>query len=90
MYDVSTVVSHFNCVRLFATLWTIAHRASLSMGWSGQEYWSGLPCPPPGDLLDPGVPLPFLGSFYLRSPIKPVFYFLSVKKQNAAQVRILQ
>ena len=45
----------FSRVRLFATLWTIAHRASLSMGWSGQEYWSGLPCPPPGDLLDPGI-----------------------------------
>jgi len=50
------------------------------MEWSGQEYWIGLPYPPPGDLLDPGVPSPSLGSFYLGSPIKPVFYFLSVKK----------
>ena len=37
---------------LFATLWTIARQAALSMGISGQEYWSGLPFPPPGDLAD--------------------------------------
>jgi len=36
-------------------LWTIAHQVPLSMGFSRQEYWSGLPCPPPGDLLDPGI-----------------------------------
>ena len=45
----------FSCVRFFATLWTIARQASLSMGFSRQEYCSGLPCPPPGDLLDPGI-----------------------------------
>ena len=38
-----------------ATLWTVAHGAPLSMGFSRQEYWSGLPCPPPGDLPDPGT-----------------------------------
>ena len=38
-----------------ATLWTIAHQASLSMGFSRQQYWSGLPFPPPGDLPDPGI-----------------------------------
>ena len=38
-----------------ATLWTVAHQAPLSMGFSRQEYWSGLPCPPPGDLPDPGI-----------------------------------
>ena len=38
-----------------ATLWTVAHRAPLPMGFSRQEYWSGLPCPPPGDLPDPGI-----------------------------------
>ena len=38
-----------------ATLWTIAYQAPLSMGFSRQEYWSGLPCPPPGDLPDPGI-----------------------------------
>ena len=39
------MLSHFTCVRVFATLWTMAHQASLSMGFSRQEYWSGLPCP---------------------------------------------
>ena len=41
--------------RLFATLWTVAHQAPLSMGFSRQEYWSGLPFPPPGDLPDPEI-----------------------------------
>ena len=44
------VLSHFSNVRLFVTLWTVAHQAPLSMGFSRQEYWSGLPCCPPGDL----------------------------------------
>ena len=46
---------HFSCVRPFVTLWTIAQQAPLSMGLPRQEYWSGLPCPPPGDLPNPGV-----------------------------------
>ena len=49
------LLSHFSCVQLFATLWTVAHQDPLSMGLSSQEYWSGLPCPPPGDLPDPGI-----------------------------------
>ena len=49
------VHSHLSYVRLFVTLWTAACQASLSMGFSRQEYWSGLPCPPPGDLPDPGI-----------------------------------
>ena len=40
---------------LFATPWTVAHQAPLSMGFSRQEYWSGLPFPSPGDLPDPGI-----------------------------------
>ena len=43
----------FSPVRLFATLWTVALQAPLSTGFSRQEHWSGLPCPPPGDLPDP-------------------------------------
>ena len=42
-------------VQLFATSWTIAHQAPLSMGFFRQEYWSGLPFPSPGDLPDPGI-----------------------------------
>ena len=49
------MVSHFNHVRFFVTLWTVALQDSLSMGFFRQEYWSGLPCPPPGDLPDPGI-----------------------------------
>ena len=42
-------------VQLFATPWTVAHQAPLSMGFSRQEYWSRLPFPSPGDLPDPGI-----------------------------------
>ena len=49
------VLSRFSRVSLFLTPWTAAHQAPLSMGFSRQEYWSGLPCPPPGDLPDLGV-----------------------------------
>ena len=38
-----------------ATLWTVDPQAPLSLGFSRKEYWSGLPCPPPGDLPDPGI-----------------------------------
>ena len=47
--------SHFSPVCLFETLWTVALQAPLSMGFSRQEYWSGLPCSPPRDLPDPGI-----------------------------------
>ena len=47
------VLNHFSLVQLFATLWTVACHAPLSMGFSREKYWSGLPCPPPGDLPDP-------------------------------------
>ena len=43
-----------SCLTLL-TLWTVAHQAPLSMGFSRQEYWSGLPCPPPGDLPNPEI-----------------------------------
>ena len=49
------MLSCFSCVLLFVTVGAIAHQAPLSMGFSKQEYGSGLPCPPPGDLPDPGI-----------------------------------
>ena len=49
------VLSHFSRVRLFVTSWTVAHQTPLSMGFSRQDYWSGLPCPLLGDLPDPGI-----------------------------------
>ena len=64
--------SCFSLVRLFATLWTVAHQAPLSMGFFRQEYWSGLPCPPPGDLPDPGDLLHWqVDSLPLAPPGKP-------------------
>ena len=42
-------------VRLLVTLWTIAHQIPLSVGFFRQEYWRGLPCPLPGDILDPEI-----------------------------------
>ena len=49
------VLNRFSRVRPFVTRWTIAHQAPLSMGFSRQEYWSGFPCTPPGDLPGPGI-----------------------------------
>ena len=49
------VLSHFSRVWFFATLWTAARQAPLSMGFSRQEYWSGLQYPPPGDLPNTGI-----------------------------------
>ena len=49
------MLSHFSGVRLFVALCTVALQAPLSRGFSRQEYWSGLPCPSPGDLLNPGI-----------------------------------
>ena len=49
------MLSHFSRVQLSVTPWIIAHEAPLSMGFCRQEYWSELPCSPPGDLPDPGI-----------------------------------
>ena len=72
---------------IFVTLLTIAHQAPLSRGFSRQEYLSGLPCPHPGDLPDPGIKPAsyishvlasvFLGSPYLTIPDSFVFIFIT-------------
>ena len=49
------MLSNYSSVCLFVTLWTVAGQAPLSVGFSRQEHWSGLPFPPPGDLPDPGI-----------------------------------
>ena len=73
------VLSCFIHVLLFATPGTVARQAPLSMGLSRQEYWSGLPCPPPGDLPDPGIesvslafPALQAGSLPTEPPRKPL------------------
>ena len=89
------ILSHFSCFQLFATPWTVALLAPLSMGCSRQEYYSGLPCPPSGDLPDPGIkPLSLrtpelAGGFFTTSgswevpPIVPVEkFFHSDQKQH--------
>ena len=53
--DQGKKVKSLSHVRLFATPWTVAYKASLSMGFSRPEYWSGLLFPSPGDLPDPGI-----------------------------------
>ena len=76
------MLSCFSHVQLFATLWTAAFQAPLSMGFSNQESWSGLPCPPPGNLPDPGIELvsptaPILqaDSLLLSHQESPFFFF---------------
>ena len=65
------------CVRLFATPWTAGYQASRSMGFSRQEYWSGVPFPSPGDLPHPGIDprAPALQADALPSeePEKPIY-----------------
>ena len=90
-------------VPLFAVLWTIAHQTPLSMGFSRQEYWSGLPCPPPGDLPNsgiklvsfaaPGLQVDSLPLSHQRSPLhlrllsKNMFYLHSLWKRNFSAIR---
>ena len=69
------VLSHFSRVQLFATLWTVVFQAPLSMGFSMQEYWSGLPLPTPGDLpnlgIEPASPALQADSLPTEPPGKP-------------------
>ena len=65
-------------VRLFATPWTVAYQAPLSMGFSRQEYWSGLRFPPPGDLPKSGMELRFLASPALESG-----FFITMPPENS-------
>ena len=71
-------------VRLFATPYTIAHQAPLSMEFSRQEYWSGLPFPSPGDLPGPGIkprsPALQADSLLSKPPRKPKIFYTVVKK----------
>ena len=74
-----------NCVQLFATLWTAARQAPLSMGFPRQEYWSGLPFPSPVDLphrgIEPGSPVLQVGSLPSQPPGKPI-----TRKVNATSL----
>ena len=70
-------------VQLFVMPWAVACRAPLSMGFPKQEYWSGLPCPPAGDLPDPGIEPKSLespalaGGFFIAVPPGKPYVFLA-------------
>ena len=76
------ILSHFSHVRVFANWWTVAQQAPLSMGFSRQEYWSKLPCPPLGDLSNLGIkPVSLLHLLYWQMgslPLVPPIVFKSV------------
>ena len=69
-----------------ATLWTVAHQVPLSKGFPRQEYWSGLPFPPPGGLPDSGIkPMSLIapvlaGRFFTTEPLGKLIYFTTIKK----------
>ena len=75
--DIKTHALLLSSVRLFATPRTAAHQAPLSMGFSRQEYWSGLPFPSPGDLpdseIEPGSPTLLADALTSQPPGKPIF-----------------
>ena len=81
------VLSCFTCVQLFVTLWTVACQAPLSVGFSRQQYWSGLPCPPPGDLPHPGIkptsPVSHGRFFTTEPPGKPKVFIPQYKNKEA-------
>ena len=95
MHMRTCLLSRFSCVLFFVTLWTIAHRAPLSMGFSRQEYWSGLSCPSPEDLPNPGTEPVSLtshvpaGGFFTTSAswdiyiyIYPLFFYILFPYQS--------
>ena len=67
----ATCACTFSHIQLFATPWTVARHAPLSMGFSRHEYWSGLSFPPPGDFPDPGIELLSLVSPVLEADSLP-------------------
>ena len=73
------VPNHFSHVGLFATLWTVAHQAPQSMGFSRQEFWRGLPSPSPGDL-----PIPW---FKPVSPTSPALQADSLPTESLSHPR---
>ena len=76
------VLSHFSCDRLFTTPWTVAHQAPRSVGFSRQEYWSGLPYPSPGDLHHPGI-----GPRALTFPAVAGFTTSAITKSSLPSIR---
>ena len=82
-------LSHLTHVRSFGTLWTVAHQTPLSMGFSRQEQWTGLSCPPPGIFLMQGLNphllyLPALaGGFFTTGTTWEAPIYLAISSNNA-------
>ena len=74
------LLSHFSCVQLCETPWTAAYQAPPSMGFSRQEYWSGLPFPSPEDLPDQGIKPRF-------PALQAEFYHLSHQRKGKVRVK---
>ena len=85
VWKMMVVLKLLSCVRLFVTPGTVAHQAPLSMQFSRQEYWSGLPFPSPGDLPNPGVkprsPALQADSLPSESPGKPMRKRVTLKAE---------
>ena len=89
------VLSCYSHVQLSETPWTVAHQVPLSLGFSRQEYLSGLPCPPPGDPPDPGIKPASLMSPALTGSSGPLALpgklpFPTGSQQTGGQVSVLQ
>ena len=84
-------VKSLSRVWLFATLWTVAHQAPLSMGFSRHGYWSGLPFPSPGDRPNPGIEprSPTLQADTLTSepPGKPIYIYIYIKTWHCLETQ---
>ena len=93
------MLSCFHCVQFFVTPWTVAPQAPLPMGFSRQEYWSGLPCPPPGDVPDPRIKPTFLlfpafaGGFFTTTAtweaVRQHRFWISVFKEFTLNVAVI-
>ena len=86
------MLSSFSCVWLFVTLWTVAGQAPLSIGFSMQEYWSGLLCPPPGNLPNPeikpaSIKSSVLAGGFFTTSVKKVHIKKSLKEKKKTRVR---
>ena len=92
------MLNHFSCVRLLVTHWTVAHQAPLSLGFSRQEYQSGLPCPPLGDLpntgikpmspVSPALQVDFLLLSHQGSPIGKFIPTFQMKKLRSRETQV--
>ena len=89
------LLSCFSRVQLFETLCAVDRQAPLSMGFFRQEYWSGLPCPPPGDLPDPGTepasPMVLrwqAGSLSLAPLGKPIYTYTYMHEQGCGRRKL--